>query len=280
MRFNESILGFKRGRYLKVALALCTAALVLYVWYVPPLPYSKAYGGTWVGYTLGTVAAVLVLFLFALGLRKRSYRSTFGSVHEWTSAHVYLGLSVVLIATLHCAFEFGWNIHTYAYALLVTVVGSGIAGVYAYLRFPRLLTKNLGEDTLHTLALKIADLDRQCSELAVHLPDRINNAVMHARKARIGGSFGQRIAGNGGRCPTRVACEALRRLGANLVGQQANLHQQLLLAMTRRSSLLDRARRDLQLSALLQVWLYVHVPLSFALLAALIAHVVAVFYFR
>jgi hypothetical protein len=29
----------------------------------------------------------------------------------------------------------------------------------------------------------------------------------------------------------------------------------------------------------MQVWLYVHVPLSFALLAALIAHVISVFYF-
>jgi hypothetical protein len=72
---------------------------------------------------------------------------------------VYLGLTVLLLATLHCAFEFGWNIHTYAYALLVTVVVSGITGVYAYLKCPKLLTKNLGEDTLHTLALKIADLD-------------------------------------------------------------------------------------------------------------------------
>jgi len=31
--------------------------------------------------------------------------------------------------------------------------------------------------------------------------------------------------------------------------------------------------------ALLEVWLYAHVPLAFALLAALIAHVVSVFYF-
>ena len=49
--------------------------------------------------------------------------------------------------------------------------------------------------------------------------------------------------------------------------------------MTRKSALLDRARRDLRLNALLQVWLYVHVPLSFALLAALVAHLFAVFYF-
>ncbi len=279
MRFHQSILGFEGGRYLKAAFVLSSAAIALYVWYDPPLPHPKAYGGTWVGYTLGSVAAALILWLLVLGVRKRSYRSTLGTVQGWTSAHVYLGLTVLLIATLHTAFEFGWNIHTYAYALLVLVVGSGISGVYAYLRCPKLLTKNLGEDSLRTLALKIADLDDQCAQLAVHLPDRINAAVRHARRTRIGGSFARRIAGNTLRCPTRVASEALRRFGKDLTGEQLALHQQIVLAMTRKSALLDRARRDLRLNALLQVWLYVHVPLSFALLAALVAHVFAVFYF-
>jgi len=279
MRFHQSILSFENGRYRKVALVLSAASIAIYVWYEPPLPHPKAYGGTWVGYLLGIAAALLILWLLVLGVRKRAYRSTLGTVQGWTSAHVYLGLTVLLLATLHCAFEFGWNIHTYAYALLVTVVVSGITGVYAYLKCPKLLTKNLGEDTLHTLALKIADLDDQCSQLALHLPERINLAVRHARRARIGGNFARRIAGNALPCPTRTAAEALRRFGKDLHGEQAALHQQLMLAATRKSALLDRARRDLRLHALLQAWLYVHVPLSFALLAALIAHIVAVLYF-
>ena len=40
---------------------------------------------------------------------------------------------------------------------------------------------------------------------------------------------------------------------------------------------LERARRDLRLKAVLDLGLYFHVPLAFMLLAALIAHVVAVF---
>jgi len=279
MRFHQSILSFENGRYRKVALVLSAASIAIYVLYEPPLPHPKAYGGTWMGYLLGIAAALLILWLLVLGVRTRAYRSTLGTVQGWTSAHVYLGLTVLLLATLHCAFEFGWNIHTYAYALLVTVVVSGITGVYAYLKCPKLLTKNLGEDTLHTLALKIADLDDQCSQLALHLPERINLAVRHARRARIGGNFARRIAGNALPCPTRTAAEALRRFGKDLHGEQAALHQQLMLAVTRKSALLDRARRDLRLHALLQAWLYVHVPLSFALLAALIAHIVAVLYF-
>src|SRR5689334_11754550 len=279
MRFHQSLLGFERGRYLKTAAVLCALAAALYAWYEPPLPHPKAYGGTWVGYTLGCAAAALVIWLLLLGLRKRSYRSTLGTVQGWTSAHVYLGISVLVLATLHSAFEFGWNIHTYAYVLLIAVVTSGLYGVYTYLRYPKLITKNLGEDNLQSLALKIADLDDQCAQLAVHLPDRINAAVRHARRTRIGGNFAQRIGSNAIACPTRTALQALRKFGKDLAGEQLALHQQLVLAMTRKSALLERARRHLRMNALLQVWLYVHVPLSFALLAALLAHVFSVFYF-
>jgi hypothetical protein len=38
-----------------------------------------------------------------------------------------------------------------------------------------------------------------------------------------------------------------------------------------------RLRREAQLAALLRVWLYVHVPLACALLAALLVHIVSVF---
>ena len=49
--------------------------------------------------------------------------------------------------------------------------------------------------------------------------------------------------------------------------------------MTRKSMLLDRLRSDMRFRALMQLWLFFHVPLSFALLAALGAHVVSVFYY-
>ena len=39
-----------------------------------------------------------------------------------------------------------------------------------------------------------------------------------------------------------------------------------------------RLRRDVRYKALMDIWLYLHVPLTFALLAALTAHIISIFY--
>lgn len=291
IRQHFSILEFKHGRYLKVAILLCLSAIVAYGWYEPltqylefPMVYPKPYGGTWLGYTLGTIGALLILWLMLLGVRKRSYRSHMGSVQGWTSAHVYLGVSLIIIATLHCGFEFGWNIHTLAYVLMMLVIVSGFYGIYAYLRYPEYMTGNLAGETLETMLLKVADLERKCKKLALDLPDEVNALLMNAidsaaQKTALSGSFRRQLAGVDRKHPMRLARDELLVMGASFTGDQAKIQEQLVAEMTRIITLTDRVRQDLKFRALMQLWLYFHVPLSFALLAALSAHIISVFYF-
>jgi hypothetical protein len=223
--------------------------------------------------------------LMLLGVRKRCYRSTMGSVQGWTSAHVYIGTALIIIATLHSAFEFGWNIHTLAYVLMVIVILSGFFGVYAYLRYPELMTDNLAGEIIETMLLKIADLDRKCRRIALDLPDEINAVVMKAtrtspRELAAGNNFRRRITAMKAFCPTRAACDVLMHAAMHLTPEQARLNGQLLAEMTRKCTLIDRVRRDMRFRALMEIWLYVHVPLSFALLASLITHILSVFYYR
>ena len=49
--------------------------------------------------------------------------------------------------------------------------------------------------------------------------------------------------------------------------------------LERKRAMLARLRRHLRLKALLEIWLYVHVPATFALIAALTAHIVSVFFY-
>lgn len=274
---HRTFLEYARYGHLKLAAALVALSLLAYLLVRPSTGH---YGGTWLGYTLGTVGALIVLLLLWLGVRKRQYASAQGSLIGWLSAHVYLGIGLVVIVTLHAGFELGWNVHGLAYVLMLAVVGSGIYGVIAYLRLPRRMTDNLGEDTLDTLMLKIADLDRDARRVALELPNEINALVLaSSQETRVGGGLRQQLRRQHPDCPTTKALAQVMALGARVPDDQAQAHRSLCELLVRKQALLGRARRDVAYRARMQLWLYLHVPLSIALLAALLAHVLAVFFY-
>ena len=274
---HQSLLAYAKYRWAKIALAVIAATIAAYA--LDRSPHGH-YGGSALGYTLGTIGALLIVWLTWFGVRKRHYSSTASTVLGWLSAHVYLGVALVVIATLHAGFEVGWNVHTLAYVLMLAVVLSGFYGVYVYLRYPSGITDVLGEDTQDSLLLKIADLDRQMRALALSLPDAVNKLVLAAAQGtRIGGGFAAQLAGRDRQCPTATAVTELQVVGKSLRGDEARVNQQLYALMVRKNEMVLRARRAVKLKARLEVWLYVHVPLTIALLAALVAHIVSVFFY-
>ena len=272
---HQSILEYARFRWFKSALWLSLLAGAAYLWHDPPL---KPYGGTWLGYTLGTVGALLILWLLWFGVRKRRYSSRLGTVQGWLSAHVYLGTALLVVGTLHTGFELGMNVHTLAYVLMVATVASGFYGVYIYLSVPGLMTANRGEETLEAMLLKVADLDLEIREKALSLPDEILRVVNASLdNSRLGGSFLRVVTGRDRACPTAAAVRELPEIGKRLSGDSAKLNHEVYTLLLQKNELLARARRDLRYKARLELWLYLHVPLAVALLAALAAHVVSVF---
>ena len=77
---HESILRFSKARFLWWALGLIVLSVALYTTQGGVQPPN---GGTWQGYVLGTIGALLIVWLAVLGIRKRSYSSTTGSVPGW-----------------------------------------------------------------------------------------------------------------------------------------------------------------------------------------------------
>jgi hypothetical protein len=71
----------------------------------------------------------------------------------------------------------------------------------------------------------------------------------------------------------------MRERGAGARGEDSAVIAKVVELMERKSAALGRIRRYLRIKALLEVWLYVHVPLTFATIAALAAHIVSVFFY-
>jgi hypothetical protein len=286
---HESILAYRGRRWLWAALVLTAGCVIAYAWHDPVEPPN---GGTVLGYTLGAVGALLILVLLGFGVRKRSYASELGTVQGWLSAHVYLGTALVVVVTLHTGFQFGWNIHTLAYALMCLVIASGMVGTWFYLTNPARMNANRAGSNRDLMLLEIADLDRKAVRLARELPPEFGELVASNRDRQalgggpldlLRGSDRSRLVlpGSGAPVPNAGHGAVLAwigdRLARNTDGSIGPRIQDLLTLMGARKVAVDRLRRDLRLQAWLDVWLYFHVPVAFALLAALIAHVVSVF---
>ena len=80
----------------------------------------------------------------------------------------------------------------------------------------------------------------------------------------------------------RAAENAIHLLAGPMDGIGATLdplHERVVVLLRKRDGQLEQIRRHMRLKAMLEVWLYVHVPLTVMLLAALTAHIVSVFYY-
>ena len=288
---QESILLYRNTRFLWVATGLCVAAALIYFLYEPAQPRN---GGTWVGYTLGTIGAVLIVWLTLFGVRERSYSSTLGSVEAWLSAHVYLGASLLIVATLHAGFQFGWNVHSLAYFLMLAVIASGVYGVYTYVRYPSAITRNRAGMTREQMLDEVADLDRKSQRVASKLPGEVQELISSAiNRTELGGSAWAQLnardyssvvlpGAGSGRAVSNANQEAAQLWLVDLQSRSTNAKQSARLQelcdmLGTKQLILARLRLDIRFHARLQIWLYIHVPLSFALIGALIAHIVSVF---
>jgi hypothetical protein len=273
---HEGFLRHRDFRWLKIGGGLACAALLGYA-LIPAAP--GPYGGSWFGYTLGTVGALLILWLSLLGIRKRAMTRGRWSLKAWTSAHVWLGVALVVVATLHTGPHLGWNLATLAWTLMMLVIVSGVYGISAYATLPMGLSQNREEQTQPEMVEGLRAIDRQLHDAAQPLPATEAEWVQAAMiQDPFGGGLRQRLSGRAGNCATLHALELFDSAPA-LPDTDIAAIARVRSLLGRRRGLLDRMRRQMQLRALLEVWLYIHIPLTVALLAALTAHIVSVFYY-
>ena len=275
MQSQESFTSFRSYRYARWAGLMCLVALAVYVW---DDPEGGARGDSFLGYTLGVLGAVIIVWLMFLGARKRAYQRGPGSLMGWLSAHVYLGLALVLIASLHTGLNFerfGLDIHTATYVVMNLVVMSGIWGVVLYRRTPARMSQALDGRGLTQLLHLLDEIDAESASLAARVGGEAEELVRRSLAAPVIGRWGGRFSRSHPGCACAAATTRLEQMGREGNAEITALY----LLQARRLHQLQRLRAYLRNKAWSQLWLLFHVPLSFALLALLLGHIIIVFFY-
>ena len=271
LRTAESARWRRRAFWVFLALA---ASYAVYDW-----REDFTHGGSPTGVTYGVLGTLSVLVLLYFGVRKRSYRSRWGTLEAWLQSHLYLGLLAAVLILFHTGFRFQDKVAVAAFAVLLVVVASGVWGALVYTSVPRRLTEVEGDLTPEQMDEQLNQLARTMARLASGKSEPFQKVcqglLAELLPPRLAGwklLFG---AARERRDETAPWAAQLSRVRAS---EQEDLRQLLVLARQRRE-LHQRLLVQQRYRNLLDVWLYLHVPLSIALVALVAAHLVAVFFF-
>ncbi len=285
---HTSILAFRKRRYLWAALALTLVSVLLYWLHDPQEPPN---GGTVLGYALGILAALMIVWLTWFGVRKRRYNSTAGTLQGWLSAHVYFGIALFIIVLLHAGFQVGWNVHSLAFALMTLVIASGLYGVFIYMKYPERLSENRDGASRSELLDELDDIDRRSRRVAENLPGEYREFVTSGiQRTTLGSTLWQRLrnedrsriqlphaSGTVANPGQEAAMDWLAEQQSRAEASSAATIAELSALLRNKRKLLRQVGEDLKLQAGIEIWLYAHVPLTAALLMALVLHIVTVF---
>lgn len=270
---EETFFFYRSGRWFWINAALILALCISYT-VIDPLNGHN--GGTWYGYATGTFAATGIGYLMWYGMRKRSYHSHTITLQGCLSAHVWLGIALAIIVPLHSGFQFSCNIHTVAYLLMMIVIGSGLFGAVNYVRLAPLIAAHRGGGHAPQLIEQIDRLSREIDSI----PNDRSDAFMMLRKQT---DF--TVVPSVWLCLLRKLVPAFNRAAVSdlltkVPSQEHSEALRLVSLVTRKRELAQRLQEDVRVLTLLKIWLWVHVPLSFALVCSVLIHILVVFLYR
>jgi hypothetical protein len=266
---TETFFSYRGYRWMWICLGTLLACAAVYIL---DNPVHGRNGSTTIGYTYGSLAALGILYLMWFGIRKRAYYAHATTLKGCLAAHVWLGLALVVLVPLHCAFSFGWNVHTLAYVLMTATVLSGLWGAIQYVRFAPAIHSHRGGGTPKRLIEQLDLLRGEVDAMAREKSDAFLKLLHLAAPSPRPGTHRWE--------ETEPAREEVAALVAALPDAEREEGVKLVTLASRRFELARELRHEVSVTNRMRAWLFLHVPLSFALLAALAIHIFSVFYYR
>jgi len=280
--------------------ATLVAAAAAYVPYalgsVPPN------GGSAMGLAYGTVGFMFMAFVTLLSVRKKFPIWRIGRAQTWMRGHLWLGAISFPLIVLHAGFAFGHGLTSWLMWLFVFVWTSGVIGACLQHVVPRHLLRDVPMETIY----------EQIGHVRAQLVDEADTVVADACGrlevvTDVGASPEGALATAGLATVMRPVDPSADDTGAlrefyvtemrPFLEKPARSHVladptsaserfaqlRLLVPPTLAPAIADlesiceeerQLRRQAAIHGLLHGWLLVHVPLSFALMALVVAHIV------
>ena len=261
----------------RIFVVLLLAVTALFFWQARK---EYPHGGSTIGIAYGIAGSALIVLLAAFGIRKRAYRSNFGTLENWMQSHIYLGILAAVILLLHTGFRFHDGIAVATFVLVAIVVVSGIAGAILYITVPRLLTEVESNLTVVEISDQLNQLAKSMARIASGKSapfQRIYNELI--RELHPGWMAGWRLLFTRRRRKPQAAGDWSNLIALVGKDEQEELRQMLVVSRQRKELLL-RLIYQQRYKNVLEAWLYIHVPFTIAAMVLAVVHVAAVFYYR
>ena len=224
-----------------------------------------------------TLLAVMLFLTFFHARKKLTYPPLLNAA-TWLQVHIYVGALSLLIFFLHIQWRTpnGW-FETIFYILFISLAGSGLLGIYFTRTIPKALSTRGGEVIFERIPQFVKQLREQAEALVVESV-RINNSTILA-------DYYQTNLATYLAAPRRFGTHAfvVDRTRDEYQRQLKALHRYLNDAeceVAERLSDVLATKDDLDFhyarQGILKGWLFLHIPLTYAVLLFTAAHVLLV----
>ena len=267
-------------------------AVVVYIPYA--LGSTPPSGGSILGLVYGIVGFGFMAFVTLLSLRKKFPIWRIGRTQSWMRGHLWLGALSLPLILLHAGFLFGHGLTSILMWLFVVVYVSGVFGAYLQHTMPRRIMHDVPMETIYDQIVHVREqlLDEAdtvvadaCGSLQVEVPVAASGAVALASVMRVAADdtaplreFYVREMRAFVQAPSRSHPLANETTAAGRFSRLRALVQPALAgALTDLENICEEERqllRQEKMHGLLHSWLVIHVPLSFALMALAVVHIV------
>jgi hypothetical protein len=258
-------------------LLFSTIIVFLIASYVFYLQYADMSGKATFRMIYGILGGISMLFLALYSMRKSIFRFKWGSSQSWLQAHVYIGIISLVLIMMHFEFNVRGTYSIFLFMLYLAVFISGVLGSLIYTLVPFSLTK-YGWDVKPADEI-VGIMERYLKEaekLTSNMSDEFRKIyqkeiypVLQSKRTKWKYLFMEEI-------------DLIDRCKNKIEGYKERVPDSDIFDLNLMGSILIEKERLFFLRAKLQVqviWLNVHMPLSFALIAVSIVHIVSTIYY-